>query len=189
MFRMKRRDFIKTIASASAAIGLPTIIPASALGKGGAVAPSERVTMGSIGLGTQGTANTQNFFGDKRVQIVGLCDVNNTEGPQYYGYGNNETKGLRNARKLFGMDIPTYDDFRELLARKDVDVVMTALPDHWHAIVGIACVNAGKDVFGEKPLTRTIREGKVLRDTVLNSGRIRQAHGRGRCPTLSAPPK
>ena len=67
MFRMKRRDFIKTIASASAAIGLPTIIPASALGKGGAVAPSERVTMGSIGLGTQGTANTQNFFGDKRV--------------------------------------------------------------------------------------------------------------------------
>ena len=174
MFRMKRRDFIKTIASASAAIGLPTIIPASALGKGGAVAPSERVTMGSIGLGTQGTANTQNFFGDKRVQIVGLCDVNNTEGPQYYGYGNNETKGLRNARKLFGMDIPTYDDFRELLARKDVDVVMTALPDHWHAIVGIACVNAGKDVFGEKPLTRTIREGKVLRDTVLNSGRIWQ---------------
>lgn len=171
---MKRRDFIKTIASASAAIGLPTIIPASALGKGGAVAPSERVTMGSIGLGTQGTANTQNFFGDKRVQIVGLCDVNNTEGPQYYGYGNNETKGLRNARKLFGMDIPTYDDFRELLARKDVDVVMTALPDHWHAIVGIACVNAGKDVFGEKPLTRTIREGKVLRDTVLNSGRIWQ---------------
>ena len=174
MYRMKRRDFIKTIASASAAIGLPTIIPASALGKGGAVAPSERVTMGSIGLGTQGTANTQNFFGDKRVQIVGLCDVNNTEGPQYYGYGNNETKGLRNARKLFGMDIPTYDDFRELLARKDVDVVMTALPDHWHAIVGIACVNAGKDVFGEKPLTRTIREGKVLRDTVLNSGRIWQ---------------
>ncbi len=174
MFRMKRRDFIKTIASASAAIGLPTIIPASALGKGGAVAPSERVTMGSIGLGTQGTANTQNFFGDKRVQIVGLCDVNSTEGPQYYGYGNNETKGLRNARKLFGMDIPTYDDFRELLARKDVDVVMTALPDHWHAIVGIACVNAGKDVFGEKPLTRTIREGKVLRDTVLNSGRIWQ---------------
>ncbi len=171
---MKRRDFIKTIASASAAIGLPTIIPASALGKGGAVAPSERVTMGSIGLGTQGTANTQNFFGDKRVQIVGLCDVNSTEGPQYYGYGNNETKGLRNARKLFGMDIPTYDDFRELLARKDVDVVMTALPDHWHAIVGIACVNAGKDVFGEKPLTRTIREGKVLRDTVLNSGRIWQ---------------
>lgn len=171
---MKRRDFIKTIASASAAIGLPTIIPASALGKGGAVAPSERVTMGSIGLGTQGTANTQNFFGDKRVQIVGLCDVNNTEGPQYYGYGKNETKGLRNARKLFGMDIPTYDDFRELLARKDVDVVMTALPDHWHAIVGIACVNAGKDVFGEKPLTRTIREGKVLRDTVLNSGRIWQ---------------
>lgn len=61
-----------------------------------------------------------------------------------------------------------------MLANADVDVVMTALPDHWHAIVGIACVNAGKDVFGEKPLTRTIREGKVLRDAVLNSGRIWQ---------------
>ena len=138
---------------------MPAIIPASALGKGGATAPSERVTMGCIGLGTQGTANTKNFAGDKRVQLVGLCDVNNTEGRQYYWYDNKDTKGLRNARKLFGMD---------------VDVVMTALPDHWHAIVGIACVNAGKDVFGEKPLTRTIREGKVLRDAVLNSGRIWQ---------------
>lgn len=171
---MKRRDFLKTFASASAAIGLPTIIPASALGKGGAVAPSERITMGSIGLGTQGTSNTKNFFGDKRVQIVGLCDVNNTEGPQFYGYGNNETRGLRAARQAFGMDIPVYSDFRELLARKDVDVITTATPDHWHAIIGIACVNAGKDVFGEKPLTRTIREGKVLRDAVLNSGRIWQ---------------
>ena len=171
---MKRRDFLKTFASASAAIGMPAIIPASALGKGGATAPSERVTMGCIGLGTQGTANTKNFAGDKRVQLVGLCDVNNTEGRQYYWYDNKDTKGLRNARKLFGMDIPVYADFRDMLANADVDVVMTALPDHWHAIVGIACVNAGKDVFGEKPLTRTIREGKVLRDAVLNSGRIWQ---------------
>lgn len=121
-----------------------------------------------------GTANTKNFAGDKRVQLVGLCDVNNTEGRQYYWYDNKDTKGLRNARKLFGMDIPVYADFRDMLANADVDVVMTALPDHWHAIVGIACVNAGKDVFGEKPLTRTIREGKVLRDAVLNSGRIWQ---------------
>ena len=171
---MKRRYFLKTFASASAAIGMPAIIPASALGRGGATAPSERVTMGCIGLGTQGTANSQNFFGDKRVQFAGLCDANDTAGPQYYGYGNNETRGLRNARRLFGMDIPVYADFRDMLADADIDVVMTALPDHWHAIVGIACVNAGKDVFGEKPLTRTIREGKVLRDAVLNSGRIWQ---------------
>ena len=82
---MNRREFIKNVARAGVAVGFPTIIPASALGKDGAVAPSERITIASIGLGTQGTANTKNFFSDKRVQIVALCDVNNTEGRQYYG--------------------------------------------------------------------------------------------------------
>lgn len=171
---MKRRDFVKNIASLGAVIGFPTLIPASALGKNGAVPPSERVTMGVIGLGTQGTSNTRNFAGDKRVQLVALCDVNNSEGRQYYGYKNNGQFGLRNARNIFGMDIPCYNDFREVLARKDVDVISTATPDHWHAIIGIACAQAGKDTWGEKPLTRTIREGKVLRDIVMSSGIIWQ---------------
>lgn len=171
---MDRRDFVKKMALMGAAVGFPTIIPASALGKNGAVAPSQRVAMGVIGLGTQGTYNTRNFFSDKRVQIVALCDVNNTAGRQYYGYGNNGMAGLQNARKLFGKDIPCYNDFREVLARKDVDVISTATPDHWHAIIGIACAQAGKDVWGEKPLTRTIREGKVLRDIVKTSGIIWQ---------------
>lgn len=172
--RMNRRNFLRSITASSVAIGFPTIIPATVLGKNGKVAPSERITMGSIGLGTQGTANTKNFFSDPRVQIVALCDVNNTEGRQYYGYKNDTVRGLVNARKTFGMDIPIYNDFREVLARKDIDVITAAVPDHWHAIMGIECVNAGKDVFGEKPLTRTIREGKALRDAVLNAGRIWQ---------------
>ena len=171
---MDRRSFIKGIAAAGAVAGFPTIVPASALGKDGAVAPSERVTMGIIGAGTQGTSNARNFFGDKRVQFVALCDVNNTTGRQYYGYQNNGTFGLQNARKLFGKDIPCYNDFREVLARKDIDTISTATPDHWHAIIGIACAKAGKDVWGEKPLTRTIREGKVLRDVVMTSGIIWQ---------------
>ena len=171
---MNRREFIKNVARAGVAVGFPTIIPASALGKDGAVAPSERITMASIGLGTQGTANTKNFFSDKRVQIVALCDVNNTEGRQYYGYGNNETRGMRAARAQFGMDIPAFNDFREVLEQPGIDVVTTATPDHWHALVGLACVAKGKDVFGEKPLTRTIREGQVLRDSVMNSGCIWQ---------------
>ena len=120
---MNRRDFVKNMATVGVAVGFPTIIPSSALGKDGSVAPSERVTMGVIGLGTQGTSNTRNFSGDKRVQIVALCDVNNSEGRQFYGYKNNGQLGLRNARKLFGMDIPCYNDFREVLARKDVDVI------------------------------------------------------------------
>ena len=171
---MNRRDFVKNAAAMAAAVGFPTIIPASALGKDGAVAPSERVAMGVIGLGTQGTSNTRNFQGDKRVQLVALCDVNNSEGPQYYGYQNDGQLGLRNARGLFGKDIPCYNDFREVLALKGVDVISTATPDHWHAIIGIACAKAGKDVWGEKPLTRTIREGKVLRDVVKSSGIIWQ---------------
>jgi predicted dehydrogenase len=171
---MKRREFVKKIAGAGLAVGFPTIIPATVLGKNGAVAPSERITFASIGLGTQGTSNTKVFFSDKRLQLVALCDVNATEGKQYYGYSNTAQWGLQNARKLFGMDIPCYNDFREVVARKDIDFIQSATPDHWHAIIGMACVAAGKDVYGEKPLTRTIREGKVLRDAVERSGRIWQ---------------
>ncbi|MBP3357395.1 MAG: Gfo/Idh/MocA family oxidoreductase [Opitutales bacterium] len=171
---MKRRTFIKNTAGMLAVVGFPTIIPASALGKGGKVAPSERVCVGAIGLGTQGTYNTKMLASDPRVQIVALCDVNNTEGTQYYGYDNKRTFGLRNARKIFGMDVPCYNDYRELLARKDVDAVMAALPDHWHAIVAIDAIRAGKDIYGEKPITRTIEEGKLLRDAVLSSGCVWQ---------------
>ncbi len=167
---MDRREFVKSMAVLGASVGFPTIIPASALGRDGTVAPSERLTMGVIGLGTQGINNTTNFKSDKRLQLVALCDVNNTEGRQYYGYKNFDRRGLRYARELYGMDIPCYNDFREVLARKDVDVISTATPDHWHAIIGIACAKAGKDVWGEKPLTRTIREGKILRDIVKASG-------------------
>lgn len=67
-----------------------------------------------------------------------------------------------------------YNDFREVVARKDIDFIMSATPDHWHAIIALACVAAGKDVYGEKPLTRTIREGKILRDAVEASGIIWQ---------------
>jgi len=171
---MIRREFVKNIVKAGIVAGFPTIIPASALGRDGKVAANSRVTMGSIGLGTQGTSNTQNFAGDPRVQIVALCDVNNTDGRQYYGYKNNDTKGLRAARKIFGENIPVFNDFRELLAQPDIDAITTATPDHWHAIIALACIDAGKDVWGEKPLTRTIREGKILRDAVLASGRIWQ---------------
>ena len=171
---MDRRNFLKNLGKAGIAVGFPTIIPGSALGKDGAVAPSERVNLAAIGLGTQGISNNKNFFSDPRVQLVALCDVNNTEGKQYYGYKNNDTRGLRRARKEFGENIPTYNDFREVLAIPGLDAVTVAVPDHWHAIMGLACVRAGKSVYGEKPLTRTIREGKVLRDTVLASGCVWQ---------------
>lgn len=171
---MNRRKFVKDIAKAAAALGFPAIIPASALGGNGSVAANSRVNVAAIGLGTQGTLNTRVLASDPRVNLAALCDVNNTVGKQYYGYNNSNTFGLQNAKKLFGKDIPCYNDYREVLARKDIDAVMIALPDHWHAVAAMDAVAAGKDVYGEKPLTRTIEEGKILRDAVLNSGCVWQ---------------
>ncbi len=167
---MKRRDFIKGI---GAALALPTIIPASALGKNGFIAPSNRVVLGSIGLGGMGSSNTNNFTSDKRVQLVALCDPCDID--NRYSYSHNQTSGAvhyKESRKL--TDLTIYKDFRELLARKDIDAITTATPDHWHAIIGIACANAGKDVYGEKPLTRTIEEGRMLVNAVKRNGIIWQ---------------
>ncbi len=169
---MKRRDFLKNIAKAGVLAGFPTIIPASALGKDGAVAPSNRVTLGLIGCGGMGISNGKNFRADKRVQMAALCDVNFAEVNQYT-YKHNSRSGMPEAKDIFG-DLPAYNDYRELLARKDIDIVCNSTPDHWHAIIGIDAVRAGKDVYGEKPLTRTIDEGKRLRDIVVNSGRVWQ---------------
>ena len=172
---MKRREFVSKLAKGSALLGFPTLIPASALGRDGHVAANSRIAMASIGLGTQGTSNTSNFASDPRVQIVALCDVNNAseENSCYYGYQNNVTRGLQSALKRF-KGAEAYTDFREVIARGDIDAVTTATPDHWHAVIAQACVAAGKDVFGEKPLTRTMREGIALRDMVLNSGCVWQ---------------
>ncbi len=166
---MKRRHFIKTI---GAAVAFPTLIPASALGRDGFVAPSNRIAMGSIGLGGQGSGNTRNFLGDKRVQLVALCDV--CKRSNRYGYGHNNTCGAEVFKEQNRLDVPIYNDFRELIARPDIDAVTTATPDHWHAIIDIACANAGKDVHGEKPLTRTVTEGRYLCDAVRRNGIIWQ---------------
>lgn len=167
--KMKRRDFLKGV---GAAVFFPAIIPASALGRDGFVAPSNRVVMGSIGLGGMGSSNTYNFMGDKRVQIAALCDP--CAESDRYGYSHNNKNGAEYFKARHKLDVPVYKDFRELLARGDIDAITTATPDHWHAIVGIACANAGKDVYGEKPLTRTIEEGRRLSDAVLRNGVIWQ---------------
>lgn len=167
---MDRRSFIKGM---GAAIFMPAIIPASALGKDGFVAPSNRVVMGSIGLGGMGSNNTSSFLGDKRVQVVALCDPCMSD--NRYGYGHNNTCGAEVFKQRKNLkDAKIYTDFRELLAREDIDAITTATPDHWHAIIGIACANAGKDVYGEKPLTRTIEEGRYLSNAVLRNGIIWQ---------------
>jgi predicted dehydrogenase len=156
-----RRSFLKK----SSLLAFPTIIPASAIGADGTVAPSNRVVMAAIGTGWQGTGNMNDFMGIKDVQMVAACDL--------------DSKHLENAlnainKRYDSKDAKGYKDYREVLARKDIDAVMVATPDHWHALVEIEAAKQGKDIFGEKPLARTIREQQAVVKAVTDANRVWQ---------------
>jgi predicted dehydrogenase len=154
-----RRDFLKSSAFVTgAAVALPIIVPSSVFG---ADAPSNRITMGCIGTGGKGSSNMKGFNANSGCQVVAVCDV--------------DAAHRENARKTVGLDPKSsYNDFRELLARDDIDAVSIATPDHWHVPTSIAAVRAGKDVYCEKPLTLTIAEGRTLVNEVKRYGRIFQ---------------
>jgi hypothetical protein len=158
-----RREFIKAAGLASAALALPTFIPASALGRGGAVAPSERIRVGGIGLGNQGGSDFGGFLGRAEVQYLAVCDVR---------------KNVRDGKKAQvderykSKDCAAYNDFRELLARDDIDAVHVATPDHWHALIVTAACRHSKDVFCQKPETLTLREGPIMVEYARRYGRV-----------------
>jgi len=157
-----RRQFLKSSAViAGTAIAWPTrlgLVPSSVFG---ANAPSNRITMGCIGMGGQGTGNMKGFRGKSDCEVVAVCDA--------------DAKHLEQARQAAGLDVSScYNDFREVLARDDIDAVSIATPDHWHVPISVAAVRADKDVFCEKPLTLTIAEGRVLADEVKRYGRVFQ---------------
>jgi hypothetical protein len=158
-----RRDFLKTTGLTTAAIGFPTIIPSTALGNADTPPPSERIVMGGIGLGNMGSGDMSNFLNNPLVQYVAVCEVR--------GNVLNERKNQVDA-KYGNKDCKAYVDFRELLAREDIDAVHIATPDHWHAIQIIEACRAGKDVFCQKPETRTLREGKLVVDAARRYGRV-----------------
>jgi len=168
--KMNRRQFLRTAAIAGGAAaagvaGFPAIVKASALGKGGAVAPSNRIVMAGVGFGMMGPGNMASFLEKPEVQWVAACDL--------------DTEHLATARdmanKKYGnTSCATYHDFRELFARKDLDAVSIAVPDHWHTILAISALRAGLDVYGEKPLTHNLREGRALCEAVKRYGRVWQ---------------
>ena len=161
-----RRQFIKTnLTAALAASAFPTIIPASALGRDGAAAPSERVALGVIGSGERGREVLQGFVHQKQCQTVALCDVKQD--------ALGKAKALVDA-KYGNTDCATYGDFRELVARKDIDAVLIASTDHWHVLHALAAVRAGKDIYVEKPLGLSLAEGQALRSEVKKHQRIFQ---------------
>src|SRR4051812_27461231 len=133
-----RRTFLRSTAGAAAGFAFPTVIPGSALGLGRMVAPSNRVTLGVIGTGNQGFNDIRSFLKDERVQIVAVCDVNRESA----GYWEGKVGGREPARRLveghYAKDKPSgeyrgceaYEDFREVLGRKDIDAGEVCTPDH-----------------------------------------------------------
>lgn len=179
---MNRRTFLKTGTLTAGAAIFPTIVPASVLGRGQRPAASDRVTLAIIGTGNQGTNDMLGFLTDERVQVVAVCDVNR----QSAGYWNGAIGGREPARQIvnwhYGAEIRSgtysgcdaYENYREVIARPDVDAIMMALPDHWHALTVVEAALAGKDIYGEKPLSLTVAEGRVMSDAVTKSSRIFQ---------------
>ncbi|NQT23901.1 Gfo/Idh/MocA family oxidoreductase [candidate division KSB1 bacterium] len=162
---MNRRLFLKRAASAAGLVTLPTIIPASVLGKNGMISPSNKVTIGCIGIGNMGTTNMNQFLGIPEARVVAVCDL--------------DTERLKRAKQIVdksygNSDCIAYHDFRDLIARNDIDAVSIATPDHWHAIPAIMAAESGKDIYGEKPLSHNFAEGRAMCDAVQRHNRIWQ---------------
>jgi predicted dehydrogenase len=163
---MTRRDVLRHSIAASAAISLPWVISSRALGGEGAVAPSEKITLGVIGIGPRCTYDLRAMLGLPDVQCVAIADVQ---------------AGRRDAGKALvdqhygNKDCALYRDMRELLARKDIDAVLVATGDRWHAAASILAAKAGKDVYSEKPCGLTIANCQELAETMKTTGRVFQA--------------
>ncbi len=179
---ISRRGFIRQAGGVLAtAAAFPAIVPASVLGRSGAIAPSERITMGFIGVGGQGgghlfggawTYVTGGYAGRKEVQVLAVCDVwrNKREGAT--------ARVNEHYREIYGNQFApcqAYDDFRRVLERKDIDAVLIATPPHWHATMAAMAAQAGKDIYCEKPSAVTLGEAVAMRAVVQRYGRVFQA--------------
>lgn len=167
----RRRFLGRTAVTAAAAGAGPIVLPASVLGLGGETAPGSRIGVGMIGVGRQTVAyNLKAFLQNPDTHVVAVCEVD-----AWRLAGAQRTVESHYARQRTSGEYkgcPTYGDFHELLARRDVDAVMVSTPDHWHVPMSIAAVEAGKDVCCEKPITRTIGEGRRLSDAVTRHKRV-----------------
>jgi len=154
MRKLSRRCFLRVSSVAGlavAAIGFPTIIPSRAFGA------NDKIVMGCIGTGGQGTGIMRAFLAPEDVRVVAVCDVDKN---------HRETAAEIVNQRYANKDCKLYSDFREVIARKDIDAVTVTTPDHWHAIISVAAAKAGKHIYCEKPLANSIAESKAVRDAV-----------------------
>ncbi|MGZ8920003.1 MAG: Gfo/Idh/MocA family protein [Limisphaerales bacterium] len=162
---LTRRSFLQAAALGSAPFILPGRLWSAE------TAANEKLNLGFIGTGKQGRDLMGGFLRREQVKVVAVCDVDKTR--------RDDTK--RRAEEFYAKQTgstykgcDTYNDFRELLARKDIDAVVIATPDHWHALIAIAAANAGKDIYCEKPLTQSIKEARALVNAVRKNQRVFQ---------------
>jgi len=161
MNEINRRRFLK--GAGAAAVALPYVITSDALGASGRPPASDRITLGGVGMGGQGSGDLNGFMSDRRIQCLAVCDVK---------HGALAGCKRRVDGRYKNKDCKAYLDYRELVARDDIDVVLCGTPDHWHAQVTIDAMKAGKDIYCEKPLSLTIREGRKMVDAARRFGRV-----------------
>lgn len=162
-----RRNFLKTALLAGSA---PLVLPSGIWGA--ETAPSRQITLGFIGMGKQSQHLLSSFLWYDYVRVLAVCDVDRTRREAAKAKVEKHYVGKPNAAAYKGC--ADYEDFRQLLARKDIDAVVIATPDHWHAIIGIAAAEAGKDIYCEKPLTHNIHEARALVQVVRKNDRVFQ---------------
>lgn len=155
--KTSRRTFLKTVGG----IGLFTILPRKVLGGNGYIAPSDQLTKGIIGVGGMGRSGSH-FTSDERCRLVAVYDVDR----------NHLDGAVKQAKEKLNETVKAYHDFRDLINDPGVDVVHIATPPHWHALMAIAAAKAGKDIWCEKPMTRTIGEGKAVMEAVKRYNRV-----------------
>jgi len=169
---INRRSFLKTGLTAATSLSLPTIIPSHSWARDNNTAPSNRITIGFIGVGNRGFGDlVRGFMGLSDCRVLAVCDVNRRFANKAKAYVD-QTYG--------NTDCAVYGDFREILVRKDIDAVVIGTPDHWHAVMTVMACQHGKDVYCEKPLSRTIREAKVVVEAARRYARVVQVGSHAR---------
>jgi len=163
---LSRRRFLQRAGATSlAGLAFPTIVPASVRGGAGGVAPGDKIAVALVGAGPQGQGVMKGFLVEEGARVVAVCDVKSDQ--------------LQMARELVDAHYQdracaAYADFREVLARTDIDAVIVATPDHWHVLIALAAVRAGKDIYLEKPMGLSVAEDQALRAAVRETGRVFQ---------------
>jgi predicted dehydrogenase len=156
--KTSRRKFL---AQSAASLVAPAVVPSSVFGRNGQPAPNDQIAMACVGVGNMGTSDLRAFMRDERVRIVALADVDQ----------GHLSRGLELAKLNAASGVR---DYREIIDRQDIDAVMIATPDHWHALITVAAARAGKDIYCEKPLAASIGEGRFVCDIVKQHGRVLQ---------------